>query len=361
MTLGEIPGQAVATGLLLRALAAGRLPHALLFQGAEGTGKADAALALAAAIQCEAGGPDACGECGPCLKVRKNLHPDVLRITRLPKRETAAPADEPEEDEGEDDADGKELRRVITVDQIREMAEHASFAPREGRARVFVIDPADRMNVAAQNALLKTLEEPPGGATIVLVSSRPHALLPTVRSRCLAVRFRTMTSSDLASLLVARGMGPEEARERAALAEGRPRIALALDRDAQDARRARREEILLAIEAAASARPEDLARLPSLAASCAGESEESFLEALDLAGSLLRDASRLAVGSPVSALVHADLAARIGALGERLGRSRAADLVRCVERMRDDLGLNLSRSLLAEALLASVAGAPLPF
>ena len=82
---------------------------------------------------------------------------------------------------------------------------------------------------------------------------------------------------------------------------------------------------------------------------------------LDLAESLLRDASRLAAGSPADVLVHADLSRRIGALGERIGLARAADLVRCAERLRDDLRLNLGRSLLAESLLASVAGAPLPF
>src|SRR6185436_1297399 len=92
---------------------------------------------------------------------------------------SAAPAPAEDADDAEADSadESGELSRVISVKQIRALCEHAAFGPREGRARVFVIDPADRMNAAAQNALLKTLEEPPGSAVLILVTARAHLLL----------------------------------------------------------------------------------------------------------------------------------------------------------------------------------------
>jgi DNA polymerase III subunit delta' len=358
VTFREILGQRHAVGQLERLLTSGRLPHALLFQGPAGVGKADAARALGAALQCQGGGPDACGACPPCRKIAQGNHPDFLWITRLPKKEASAREEEADETGQEEPDEGHgDLKRDITIEQIRELSEHASYAPREGRRRVFVIDPADRMNLPAQNALLKTLEEPPGSAVLILVASRPHVLLPTVRSRCFAVRFAAMHTADLAAALEERGTPRAEALVRAALSDGRPRLAATLD---VEARRARREEILTAMEAVAAGGKE-LARLPSLAAKLAGKDPETLVEGLDLAEALLRDAERAALDFPAGALVHADLHLRLLALGRRIGPERAAGLVRFADRVRDDLRFSLNRTLVAEALLAAVAGAPVGY
>lgn len=356
LRFGEILGQAGALALLRRALSSGRLPHALLFQGAENVGKGTAARALAASILCEAGGEEACGRCGACLRAAHGNHPDLLVVERLPKKVPAAGSTD-EETEGEEEAAGRgELRPFIMVSQIREMSRHAAYAPREGRRRVFIVDPADRMNAEAQNALLKTLEEPPGGAILILVASRPHLLLPTVRSRCFPVRFAALPVSELAELLRARGHSEEEALSRAALAGGRPGKALAFD---PERLRERRDEILSALEALAS-RQSALAELSSFASSVSGSDEESLLEGLDLVEGLLRDAALSALSLPASALLHADRAPRLGKLGQRLGPLRATSIVRSVERLRGELRFNLNRTLLTESLLAAVAGGPIP-
>lgn len=352
-----ILGQDAAIGLLERALATGRLPHALLFHGPAGTGKSTVARRLAAALLCGArpsNGVAACGRCSDCTRVDHGSHPDLFWITRLPKKESRVGGAASLDDDDEGGAASSDRKPFIVVSQIRELSLHAAYAPLEGRARVFVVEPADRMNAEAQNAILKTLEEPPPRATIVLAASRPHVLFPTVRSRCLSVGFAPMAPETLARGLEARGIGPEEARKRASLAAGRPGAAIALDVEALGARR---DEILGMAERLA-APPKGLVDLAPMAKAFVGEGEESFLEGLDVLETLLRDAARAAAGG--GGLVHADLATRVGRLGARIGTVRAARLVESVERVRADLRFHLNRTIAAEALLAAIAGGPPP-
>ncbi len=135
------------------------LSHAYLVTGGGGDSRAAFAGRLAAAYLCEGDTPP-CGRCRACRKVGKGSHPDLSR--------TAPPPDKTE----------------ITVEQIRSLRADAYVRPNEGRRKVYVIDPADAMNPAAQNALLKVLEEGPAYAAFLLVSDRPGKLLDTVRSRC---------------------------------------------------------------------------------------------------------------------------------------------------------------------------------
>ena len=135
------------------------LSHAYLITGGGGDSRAAFAGRLAAAYLCEGDTPP-CGRCRACRKVGKGSHPDLSR--------TAPPPDKAE----------------ITVEQIRSLRADAYVRPNEGRRKGYVIDPADAMNPAAQNALLKVLEEGPAYAAFLLVSDRPGKLLDTVRSRC---------------------------------------------------------------------------------------------------------------------------------------------------------------------------------
>jgi DNA polymerase-3 subunit delta' len=345
----EIMGQQASLRLLKRMRDGDRVPHGLLFQGPEGIGKASVALAFAARLLCEGDGKEACGECDACRLIDSGNHPDMLTVTRLPKKPTStvsATARSAVED----------LRSFIVVDQIRELTRVAALSPRRGSRRLFVIDPADRMNVEAQNALLKTLEEPPGRAVLILVASRPHLLLPTVRSRCFVVGFAALRIAELAERLEQRGFDRREAMTRAALAEGRPGIALTLDLERH---RQRRDDLLGFLESLASPRP-TLAELPGFAADIAGKTETHLVENLELLQILLRDAGRAGRNPGDAGLVHADLSDRLEELGRRLGPERAAGLVQSVERLRGQLRFNLNRTLIAESILAAVAGGPLP-
>jgi DNA polymerase-3 subunit delta' len=211
------------------------------------------------------------------------------------------------------------------------------------------------MNAEAQNALLKTLEEPPGRTVLILVAARPHLLLPTVRSRCFALGFSALRTTELEHVLRERGMDAAEAAERAALADGRVGRAIGLDLIAVGARR---DEILSCLEQLAAGGP-GLGELGSMAASLAGKDEPTLIEGLELMQSLLRDAARRVLdnGGPTAA---GEIAGRLERLGRRLGATRAAALVGAIDHARADLRFHVNRTLLAETVLAAVAGAPLP-
>jgi DNA polymerase-3 subunit delta' len=356
----EVLGQGRARTVLARMLASGRLPHALLFHGPEGVGKGLVARLFANSLVCIQPGDDAtgCGTCSACRKAAHGNHPDILVVTRLPKKEGREDggADERDEDDVDDvpAAKGGELRPFIIVQQIRALSEHATYAPREGRRRVFIVEPADRMHAESQNALLKTLEEPLSHAIIVLVASRPHVLLPTVRSRCFQVGFGAMSPDELARGIVARGIGPGEARTRAALAEGRPGRAISLDVPALSARR---DTLLTSLEALAAS-PSAAFELGEYVVQVLGDGETDLLEGIDLVMALLRDAARVASGR--GTILHADLLPRIERLGRALGAKRAVELVEFADRLRADLRLNINKTLLGETLLAAVAGGEIP-
>ena len=141
-----------------------RLSHAYLLIGPDGDALRDASQRLAAELLCPE--PDApCGRCRDCRKVFAGIHPDVITVERLA-------------------GDKGQLRQAIVVDQIRQITADAVVAPNEADRKVYVVREADRMNAAAQNALLKALEDPPGHACFILCAAAADALLPTVRSRC---------------------------------------------------------------------------------------------------------------------------------------------------------------------------------
>ena len=147
-----------------RSVRSGRVPHALLLRGGGGRGKAMFAGRLAAVLLC---GSDAapCGECASCRLCEAGSHPDRIDVGLA------------------------EERREIVVDQIRALIHSVSLTARFGRWKAVIVDPADAMNRHAANTLLKTLEEPPGAAVFILVSSNHAQLLPTIRSRCQRIDF----------------------------------------------------------------------------------------------------------------------------------------------------------------------------
>ena len=205
MSFTEIEGHERPVTILKRALANKTLAHAYLFSGDEGIGKKMTALALSAAANCGNAGPDGgCGVCPSCRKVASLGHPDVHLL---------AP-------------DGDEIK----IDQVRQMQADLSLKPFEGAKKILIIDGAERMNPASANAFLKTLEEPPGDALIILITAMPQSLLPTIRSRCQEIRFHPLPRRTLAQALARRrGLDEGDAWFLAALAQGSMGRGLAMD------------------------------------------------------------------------------------------------------------------------------------
>ncbi len=356
LSFAEILGQPTVVELLRRLLASNRVPQALLFHGPEGLGKATTALTFCAALVCERSGEVPCLGCASCALAASGNHPDCLRVGRLTKTEIGKDSTRSRLATQKPDAAEADLGSQILIDQIRTLTRLIRLRPRSAPRRAVVIDPAERMGREAQNSLLKTLEEPPERSLLILVSARPYLLLPTVRSRCFSVGFSALRTSELATILEQRGFPREEAASRAALAAGSLGRALDLD---LDARRERRQTIYEMLDLLAAG-PAAIQKLSVMAASLAGKDAASLLDGLELAQALLRDAARVGCAAADHGLVHPDLAEGLTRLGQRLGPERAAALVDCVERLRADLRFNTNRVLTAEALLAAVAGGPLP-
>src|SRR5437660_8231865 len=209
MPFRDVIGHRPLVRLLSRSVACDTLPPSLLFAGPSGVGKRLTAVATAQALNCAHSAAivaaradaellpvDACGVCAACSRICRNVHPDVLVVE---------PGD----------------TGSIKIEQVRDVIDRAAYRPFEGRRRVVIVDEADALVAPAQNALLKTLEEPPPSSVFFLITSRPDALLPTVQSRCPRLRFRPLDARDVAAALVAGGTHTEaKARAVAATAEG---------------------------------------------------------------------------------------------------------------------------------------------
>lgn len=341
MHLRGLIGQPRALEALERASASGRFHPSLIFHGPPGVGKLTAALALARALVCTGEDPP-CGECHACRRIDPNSqrHPDVFvafpeRLDDYRKGETA---------EGVSGIDLQEKQEMaaasaaltLLVDRLREAIAFVHRLPVEGGRSILIIDQAHRLAPEGANALLKTIEEPPGHAVVVLLATSLHALLPTIRSRCQAVPFQSLSPAAIASWLVSeRGLPDSEAHLRAALSGGRIGTAMGLDLEAF---RGRRDKLLAALES--FLRPPDPGRALARAEEIAkGESPEQDLEILT---SLVRDrmvvSQTRAQGSGAPAgLIHADVARRLRDLplqGGRDGTEALLALEAALEGMR---------------------------
>jgi DNA polymerase-3 subunit delta' len=210
MFLKDILGQERVIGFLKQALANDQMPHALLFLGNEGVGKESTALALAQVLNCENRQPDqdACGQCRSCRLFATGSHPDFWQIS--PEGDSAQPQ--------------------IKIEQIRELRRQVGFHPLAGTWRVVLLKPAETLNEAAANALLKTLEEPPAGNLFILTAIGERDLLPTIVSRCRRLSFGAIPQSILIQELQNRkGLSSEQASLVAAINYGSLGEALAVD------------------------------------------------------------------------------------------------------------------------------------
>jgi len=183
------------------------LPHALLIHGRPGLGKTVLATLFAQRLLCEgpAGGDLPCGACAACLWFAQGNHPDFRVLEPEALSEARATEGEPRKREGES------ASRQIRIDQVRELQDFLTIGTHRGGLRVVVVRPAEAMNVATANALLKSLEEPPPGTAFILVSSAAERLLPTVRSRCQRIGVAPASTPDATVWLRSRGVQDPEA------------------------------------------------------------------------------------------------------------------------------------------------------
>lgn len=297
MPFRDVAGHRSLIALLARSVERDSLPPSLIFAGARGIGKHLLAVATAQALNCPrrlrpAGSPDgvesaaidACGSCAACSRIARGRYPDVLFL---------AP--------GEGGS--------IKIDAVREMLAQTGYRPFEGHRRVVIIDEADALVVPAQSALLKTLEEPPPSSVFILVTSRPDALLDTVRSRCPVLRFLPLGIADVATVLVRHGRSEKEARQAAAASSGSVGRALESgDGQMEDVREAAARVLVQAAATEDPRRRLDGAKdlLVKTGGGAAGDRAQlgAHLRAM---ASILRDVELLATAADSHGLANGDL------------------------------------------------------
>ena len=197
----DIVGHQAIKTYLQRSIDTARVAHAYALVGPEGVGKSMVATVFAQALLCpDAKGGAPCDHCRTCRQVHHRRHTD-FHVVSL--------------------EDGS-----IGIDRVRELQRELALKPFEAERKVAVIDDADALTDAAQNSLLKTLEEPPGQTVILLVATNPNSLLPTVRSRCYVLRFQPLPAADVIRYLTGNGVGEDEAVFAATLGGGSLKAAL---------------------------------------------------------------------------------------------------------------------------------------
>jgi DNA polymerase-3 subunit delta' len=336
----SIIGHAWAVEFLRRSIAGNRIAHAYLIGGPEGVGKALLALRLAQALNCDEGGIDPCLRCRSCQRIERGNHPDV-RIAGMATQAAGAKAD--------DAARQKELK----IDTVREWQRDMMLKPYEGRRRVFILHDAEKLNEAASNAMLKTLEEPPPYATLILVAHTVGSLLPTVVSRCQLLRLRPLPRAQVAAALRQQcNLAAEDAELLAAWSGGRIGWALRMVADPSQlaARQEQFNELLTLTDQPLAARlrwAEECAK-----AYRAGEQAAVF-EMLDLWQSWWRDVLLTAAGCP-QAVVHIDRRDDLAAAATQYAlpdlHAFVASISLAAQRLRD----NVNPQLALEGVLLSI-------
>jgi DNA polymerase-3 subunit delta' len=327
-------GQERAVAALDRALAAGRAAHAYLLVGPERVGKHTLALKLAQALNCEGDGPP-CGACEPCRRIAAGIHADVQTVTV-------------ERDEESPPAGRQGAQKGIHVSQIRELERVTALKPFQGRSRVVVIDPADEMNASAQNAFLKTLEEPPPQVVFVLVTADESRLLPTIRSRCRRLELRLPSVVEVEAALVERSVDAERARLLARLSRGR--IGWALEVAADPSLLERRRQSLSQAGALASMSVAQRLELAERLAQEYGRRPEGPLAELEFWRDWWRDVLLVQAGAE-EGVANVDRLADLRRQAEGCVQSEVIAFVQALEEARRYLGENAQPRLVMETLL----------
>jgi DNA polymerase-3 subunit delta' len=319
-----IIGHAPLVSLLRQAVIRGRVPQSLLFAGPDGVGKRTTAIALAQAVNCpRQKDGDACGTCSTCVRIARGLHSDVTRI-----------------DKGDDPS--------IKIKTVRErVLETIGYRPFEAARRVYIIDPADELTIEAQDALLKTLEEPPPSAILVLVTAYPDALLPTIQSRCRRLRFGPLSEDDVVRVLVDRaGVDRAVARPLALISGGSVTRALAEQRgDFEDDREAAFAVLAAAQGGAVQARLKAAAQLAQFGAR--RRAREALGTRLALVATLLRDLGALRSGTAVP-LANSDIETDLRKLSAAFDLPRVSRAFTAVDDASASLERNASPKIVAD-------------
>ena len=322
MTLSDVVGHERGVRVLRAAVIARQPAHAYLLSGPIGVGRKTLARAFVASLLCDAARDgDACGSCPQCVRVAAGTHPDLRVVQR------------------------DEDRRDVRTEQAREATRWLTLRPLMASRKVALIDEAEYLNEHGQNALLKTLEEPPGASTFVLVATHESLLLPTVRSRCQRIRLDPLAPTLVDRFLADRGIAADVRRTIVPRADGSPGRALVLLDDPRAEARGRMLDQLGRLGGATAAELSGLAQ-------ALGRDDADV--ALDVTISWYRDVLALVIDGPDAPVRNADA---VPPLRSAATRAAVPDILRALETVCDTLRRvehNANKVLALETMLLAL-------
>lgn len=333
----KIIGHDFQKGILKRAANENLISHSYLFSGPDGIGKKLVANEFAKLINCKSQGSSGSDNldtkaciCGSCAKIDKGIHPDVIYVQF-------------------------EGVKSIKVEQIREGVEERLFLKSfEGKFKVVIVDEAHRMSNGAQNAFLKTLEEPPANSVIILITSNPDSLLPTIRSRCQLVRFNTLPEELILEEIRGRAdLSSENAIVCSKLSNGSLGRAIMMDSDLLEWRK----EL---IQFLMNLKPDSAMRVIGLAEymplSSTPEDMERMTLAFEFISLWLRDLMLIKTGSDYKGITNVDLIEPSTQIAERWDLDNILDKMSALEKTHNDIyNMNANKQLSFENLFIRLA------
>lgn len=318
MPFSDVIGQDRVVSVLKRSIEMGRVSHAYLFSGIEGCGKRKTALAFVQAVFC--GKEEACGVCSSCRKVAGGQHPDLHML----------------------EPDGA----FIKIDQVRELQKELSYRPFEAPKKACIIDGAEKLNLSSGNALLKTLEEPPGNALMILITPARSAVLQTILSRCQTLDFQPLSAELIEERLVRNQFPAEAARVAATLSGGSLRRGIEIATDGVLESRVSFLQRIIALNL------KDVSTLFATAEELAAD-KEGLPGLLELLLSFLRDV--LIYRATPEAIANADLVQLVEREAARSTEGRVIELIEQLVAMRRMLARNVNARLALEVFFMRYA------
>ena len=336
MLFSRIVGQERAKRFLKQVMSREKMPHAYLFTGIAGVGKTMTAMALCMALNCRvSGGVEGCGQCPACRQMLSGNSPDFFCL---------AP-------------DGQNVR----IEQIRELNRQLAFAPVD-RFRVSVIRNAEAMTGEAANAFLKTLEEPPSGNILILNSTEPIDLLPTIVSRCQRLSFQPIPVEELRDwLMETKGLPESEARIMGHISQGSPGLAVEMLEIGFQEKRREWISHLLALQdmtrADAVSLAFDMATRAKSRQGSSGEKENSLLTLMEIWKTCYRDLLVISSGGNTKMVINTDFQEPLKNIAEHYMINGLVECILMIDRAHWEIKRMRNPSLVMENLVLRLKGA----
>lgn len=325
MSFKDIYGQDRQIAVLQRTITRGRIPHAYLFYGMKGIGKEMTAIALAKTLNCKDNGIDSCDVCTACRKIDRGTHADLFIIRP----------------EG----------ILIKIEEIRKLQHQSKYRPFEGKKRVFIIEDAERLNIPAANALLKTLEEPGPFNILILTTSRPYLLLPTITSRCQKIRFSPLRKDIIVTFLMERfALDKELSLMLASSSEGSiGRVLEMMDKSYITTKR----DLIERITSCDTER--NSLQLLFLTRELGGD-RNAILEKMNILKSWYRDVLVFKEMKDRANLIHPDCAETTKKFSERMSGPNILKSIKTIEYAFGAIEKNANKQLTLESMMFKLAG-----